>query len=134
MGTFHLEPPLRCVRSGREDVQDDASPVEHLAVKRALDVALLARQQVGVHDQHVGACGATGIDRLLQLALSDERGWIGLTHAHKSTSGDLGSRGFHETPELIERGVGRPIAECLQAINAEQERALTSAHRPVIRS
>lgn len=56
-----------------EDVQDQTVAVDHAALQRALQIALLARRQRVVEDHHVGAGGAHHGGNLLHLALAGEQ-------------------------------------------------------------
>ena len=69
---FHLQLPLKGAGPLGEDVDDQFRAAHHPAAERLLQVALLARREVVVDHQHVGALGLDELANLIDLAGTDQ--------------------------------------------------------------
>ncbi len=71
LGELDLEAALVGLRMEREDVEDEAAPVDDLDLEELLERALLGGRQLVVGDQDVEPGLALGRDEILRLALAD---------------------------------------------------------------
>jgi hypothetical protein len=97
LGQLHLERALACVSVLGKDVQDHGCTIEQLGViaEPLLQLALVAGRQLIVKEHDIGACLVDPLNDLLDLAWSNERGWVRVNKllygvAHDDHAGRMG--------------------------------------------
>jgi hypothetical protein len=89
-----------------EDVEDQGRAVDHLCVDQLLQPAKLARRELVVHDHGVRALSLDHLGDLEDLALPDEGAGVRAGPALQGRVDDLGTGGFRQAAELLERVLG----------------------------
>nr|ABF18943.1 GTPase [uncultured bacterium pFosLip] len=69
---FHLQLALEAARPLRKYVENEPGPVQHTALQLPLEIALLARSQLGRGDHKFRAVLSDALRQLVQLALANE--------------------------------------------------------------
>ena len=65
---LHLQPALERARSPREDVENETDPVEHPALEKRLEIALLGRREAVVEDGELDRARLHPLPELVRLA------------------------------------------------------------------
>lgn len=123
LGQLHLQLALVAACPLREDVEDQASAVDHAPLQIALQIALLARRQ-GVVDQHQIRAGGlgSGLD-LFQLAAADQGRRVRFVDARGERGRHRGARRLCKVGELLQHILfGRPTG-----VGLNQQRVFTLA-------
>src|SRR4051812_21388382 len=95
-----LRLPLAGLRVLGEDVEDQRGAVDDLDLEAVLEVPQLARRQLAVGDDGVGAGGLDDLPQAIDLAAADEGGRIGPLTALVDRVEDLRAGGLGEQREL----------------------------------
>jgi len=103
LGELDLELAFAGFGVAGEDVQDELGAVDDVAGEARLDVAELRGGEVVVEEDQRGVGAGDDGDDLVELALADEAGWIGLLAALDERRGDGRASG---TGEFLELGAG----------------------------
>ena len=103
-----LEAALVGLRMEREDVEDQAAPVDHLDLEELLERALLGGRQLVVGDQDVEPGLALGRDEILRLALADIPVGVDVAAVLPFGADHVGTGRGGQAGELGERILGRP--------------------------
>ena len=106
LGQLDLRLALPALRVLGEDVEDQRGAVDDLDLDDVLEGAALARRELGVADDGVGALGDDDVAQLDGLALAEVGGGVGVRPALDDTGEHLGPGGLGERGELAHRVLG----------------------------
>ena len=118
-----LQLALGAARAQREDVEDEARPVDDAARELLLEVALLHARQRVVEDHEVGLGRAALRVDLVDLAAAREEGGVGPRAAAGHGPDDVRARGDRQRRQLAQTVVAVAVAE----IKRDQECAAAAA-------
>ena len=102
---FDLQLAFVALRTLGEDVQDQPGAVDHAALQRALQVALLGGRQRVVDQDEVGPGRVRGGLDLLELAAADQRGGIGPVDTRAEYAGDRCAGRARKLGELLQQAL-----------------------------
>src|SRR5690606_29726076 len=131
---LHLQLAFVGLRALREDVEDQAGPVQYTALEESLEVAFLAGRRRVIEDDNVGVFRGNDVTNYLGLAAADEIFRVGcMARAHDSRKRN-GARRQRELAQLVE-GVGIVVTAeikmhedgALPAIGTVKQRATSRA-------
>ncbi len=84
-----------------EDIEDKTGTVEHTALERTFEVALLARCQGVIEDDQIGLGGLDLVAQLFDLATTDKEFRSQATAGHAKESDHVGTCRHGQLPELL---------------------------------
>ena len=102
LSQLDLQFTLMSSGSLREDIQNQASAIQHTAFKEFFEVALLTRTQGMVEDDHVALPFLYRCADLLQLAAADVEAGIGNAPGTLDNGHRVGTGRTHQFNELLE--------------------------------
>ena len=85
----------------RKDIKNERGSIENTYSQRVLDVSLLPRRKLVVKHKELKLKGCEPGSNLLQLALTDIRGWINALEVLIRLSDDLQLRGCAQLVQLF---------------------------------
>ena len=102
LGKLDLQLAFMAVRTLGEDVQDQPGTINDPAFQVALQVALLHRAELMVHQHQIGASGIGGSLHFLQLAAADQGGGVRPVHARTDGRGNARPGRARQIGELLQ--------------------------------
>jgi hypothetical protein len=102
MGELDLEAPLGRGRALAEYLEDEAGAVDHLDLRRGLQILLLDRRDRGVDDEQLGLPFRDRLGDQLGLALAEQRRRARAADAEMELVDDLDADRFGKPRRLVE--------------------------------
>jgi len=123
LGQLHLEAAFVRLGMQREDVQDEARPVDHLGVDGFFECALLGRRELIVGD-HDRVCSLRlGRDQFVDFALTNVEVGVDVAAVLPLRTHDFGAGGVGQAGQLRDGFLGSP-ARVVARVDGNQEGAL----------
>ena len=106
-----LELAFVAARALREDIEDEARSIDHAAIQRDFEIALLRGCERVIEDDEFDVVRFALQAKLLDLAAADEHFGIGTRTAAGERDGGMGTRTLCEQTEFFETGFEIDLAE-----------------------